>query len=368
MWQNYIKLALILILLLVVGGGYWYFSIYQPGKFLAGWNVEYKTASELHHDGKIDEAIQAFSKLAEEAPTKGGEVQAKLKLAFDTFVRNRGNDRVSAVGIYKEIIVDESAPAYQRAIAVSDLMDLYNGTHDNNFARNVVFKGEPFEQYIKEARELNYKSDIDFAVRRSYEFAEILYPLSLAEFRIAGWYFGALDSGLATTEQKKELLSKLEEWTLKGEENLPQTLLLNYEVTKIGYIYETQALARRALARNGKGDYSLAEMAFEKALEAITVNGEDYHVAGMGAYIRFHYAAMLADVYGKTKIKEIAALLNPIFNISTQWANLPSGFYEFLKNEASSEHDTHGHKKDLIILSQMVPEFKSFLDSKGIRY
>lgn len=367
MRQNYIKLAIILTTAAVVGGGYYYFSIYKPGKILTEWNTEYKTASKLYRQGKLKESIPAFLKLSEEAPTKAGEVQAKLKLAFDIFRRNDGGDRVQAVNIYKEIIADSSTPSYQRAIAISDLMDTYNGTHDNTFARNVIFKGEPFEQYLKEARELDYRNDVDYAMRRAYELAESIYPLSLAEFRIAGWYFGAIDSGRATKEQKVELLDKLEEWTLKGEANLPRTLRLKYETSTIGYIYMSDALARRALARFGKGDYSLAEQAFEKALETIVREG-DIHAYILGTYIRFHYAALLADKYGKAKIDKITAILKPIYNTPPQFENYPSGFEEFLRNETASEHDTHGHKKDLIVLSKMVPEFKSYLDSKGIHY
>lgn len=365
--QNHIKVYIIAALALVVGAGYWYFSIYRPGELLKEFQVKYKVAFDLHHDGRLNEAIEAFTKLSEEAPTIGGEIKAKLKLAFDLFQRNQGDDRVRSAGIYKELALDNSINGYIRARTISDFMDLYNGSHDNVFARDVIFKGEPFEQYLEEAKALNYRNDVDYAMRRAYEFAESLYPLSLAEFRIAAWYFGALDSGRATEEQKPELIAKLEEWTVRGEKNLSSTLKLNYEPSKVAFMHMSNALNRRALARNGIGNYLPAEQAFERAL-AVVSKENDVHSYILGNFIRYHYAAYLADRYGEARTGEIAAMLGPVYATPPQWEDFPSIFDEFLRNEVGSEHDTHGHKKDLVVLSKLVPEFKSYLDSRGISY
>lgn len=367
MSQNLIKVYVIAFLAIVVGALYWYFSIYQPTKVLKEYQNKYKIAHDFHHEGKLDEAIAAFTKLSEEAPVKAAEAQAKLKLAYDLFKRNNEDDRLRAVETYKSIIVDTEVPSYMRAIAVSDFMDLYNGTHDNGFARDVMFKGEPFEKYLNEARELRYQNDVDYAMRRAYEFAESLYPLSLAEFRIAAWYFGALDSGRATAQQKPELILKLKEWTEKGENNLPRTLTLKFEPNKVAYMHMSNALNRRALALHDIGNHLLAEQAFEHALTAVS-KGTDVHAYLLGKYIRFHYAAFLAVTYKESKASEISAMLEPIYTTHPQWENHSSNFEEFLINETSSEHDIHGHKADLVVLSELVPEFKSYLDSKGIKY
>ena len=333
--------------------------------------AKYREAEEVHHAGKMQEGIDLFNEALKLATTKSQETQTKLKIAHDIFYRGTATDRVDSVAMYKGIIADTSVSPMQRAIAISDLLDLSNGTHDETFERDVVFKGEPFQKYIDEAKSLKYRNDTAYAARRAYESAEALYPLSLSEFRIAGWYYGALDSGLVkNAAQQADLISQLKNWSDKGDANLAAALKLGYETDKIGYIYQVDALAKRAVAKYGNKDYSVAEELFKKGLDAIAPEDEA-HTYMLGMYLRFHYAGTLAEVYGDRRKADIETILAPIIAATPtnqKFKEFPNTFFEFLKNEMDSSHDTHAHKQDIESLVKIAPAFKTTVAAWGISF
>lgn len=361
-----------ILLVLLVGAGYWYFTSYRPRQAEVAFQrylEVLRAADVLHHEGRLDEAIAAFEETLRVAPTQGSQTYVKLKIAYDTYVRNQSDDRIRAVQMYKDIIMDERMYPFQRASALSDLLDLYYATDDEDFLRTAILRGEPFEKFIDEAQALNYSADLAYALRRAHEMGEELYPLTLAEFRIAGWYLGALGSGRATAAQVPELLGEARRWTELGEANMPVYQTLGFEKSKIGYAYQLNAHARRGLARYGDGsrNYALAEEAFQSALRALAPESE-VHAVGIGMFVRFHYAAMLAEVYGESRRADIERLMREVAVVPAEFRAYSFPFYEFLENETSHEHDAHGHRQDLVRLSQMVPQFRTFLEARGIRY
>lgn len=368
MKKNLLLGSVAVALVLLIAGGYWYFARYRPQQAQRAYSKAVSTANEFHHEGKVDEGIAAYEEALKLAPTQGSATYIKLKIAYDVFVRNQGNDRRKAVEMYKEIILNEKEYAFQRASSISDLMDLYNATHDEEFARDVIFSGEPFEKFVAEAQRLGYRNDLEYAVRRAYEVADDLYPLSLSELRIAAWYLGALDSGRANAQQHAEFLAQLKKWTEKAEANLPAYLRLGFEKSKIGYLHQLDGLDRRALAKYGDKNYAPAEAAFKDALDVLATSPKGVHEFGVAMFVRFHYAGMLSEIYGTQRRGDIEELIRGIVNIPGEIKDYPFPFYEFLKNEVGSEHDVHGHKQDILRLRTLVPEFKTFTDRLGIRY
>lgn len=356
----------------LIGGIFFYFILHKNSRHQTFQNfinsAAYQEALEKHHSGDLDAGIKAFTDLANNAPSQDAAVQAKLKVASDLFFRNRGDDRAQAIQMYKKIISDVSVIPLQRAIAISDLMDLYNGTQDKSFARKMLFSGEPFGRFLNEADAAGYvkdKEDIEYAMRRAYEVADTLYPLSLVEFRIANWYAIALDDNLSKNDkEKQEFIQSLKEWTLKAESNLHSTLRLGYEKSKVGYIYQMDGMTRISIAKyvDDKASYQLAERSFMNGLQAFAPEDSEAHTVNFGMYLRFQYAAMLADVYGGTRKKDIENILRPIIEgPPAKFQGYPFSFFEFLKNETR-------RKKDILRLIKLVPEFKQVFEMRGIRY
>lgn len=362
--------AIAILLVFLVGGGYWYLTRYRPQQAQREFIVAYQKAHALHDQGKINESIPAFEEALKIAPMKNEAIQTKLKIANDIFSRNQGDDRINAVAMYKEIINDSLVSPFQRMITISDLMDLYNGTQDDNFAQTVIFNGEPFGKFLNEAAALGYGGEpaVLYAERRAYETADQLYPLALAEFRIANWYTVALLGGeMKGKKPQADWITALTKWTEKGEANIPATLRAGYEKSKIVVMYQLDGMARRSMARYGDKHYDLAEAAFKRALQVATEE-KSFGTFSLSMFARFHYAAMLAEVYGESRRADIERLLDGIINVPAEFKNSYFVFYDFLKNEAGSEHDSHFHKQDLVRLSKIVPQFRAFLAARGIHY
>ena len=347
--------------LIIIGGSVWYIRMYVPQKQSMEYQTKYADAMESHHSGDYDASITGFNSALEAAPGKSYAVQTKFKLAFDLYARNRGDDRTTAVQMYKDIISDTSVQGFQRAIAISDLMDIWNGSHDNQFAKDVIFSGQPLGSFLE-------NDDVELAVRKSYEMADALSPLSLVAFRVAGWYSGQLRDADVRSPEKEAFISELKRWTEKGESLIPSALRLGYEKSKIGYIYQMQGLSRRTIAQFTDGNDVPAEAAFKRGLDVLAEDENDMHSYNVGLYLRFHYAAMLAEVYGDARKSDIEELLAPMVAPPLQFRNYNLSFYEFLKNEQEGSHDMHGHKGDIILLSKMSPAFDSFLSERGLKF
>lgn len=354
--------VILLVFLVLGGGGYWYFKVYRPQQLSKAYRQAYRQAHTSHDAGDFGKSIPGFEAALRLAPTVSAATQTKLKIAFDIFFRNKGNDRIQAVDMYKQIIDDQQVSRFQRAIAISDLLDLYNGTHDESFARNVIFAG-PFASYIQ-------NGDVELAARKLYEYADELYPLALVELRIANWYSSQLNNtNNLSNSEKEDYLLEVIKWTEKGGRVLPVNLAsIPYEKSKIGYIYQMLGLARRTIAKNGNKDYSASEEAFKKGLEVLATE-DTVHTYDLSLYLKFHYAAMLAETFRDERKNDISKFVKDIIAPPpAKYAGYPFGFYEFLKNETGSEHDEHGHKKDIIRLKSMVPEFAEYLQKKGLNF
>lgn len=331
----------------------------------------YNDAVQKDIAGNPDEAIQSLNDSLKVAPSKAFENQIRMEIALNMYVRNQHDDRIQAIKIYKSIIQDKDTSLFQRAIAITDLLDIYQGTQDADFVRNVIFKGDPFEKFLAEARLLGYKEDVAYAARRTFEFAETLYPLAINEFSIAQWYMGELESGVASSEdQKNSFLSNLIIWTEKGEKNFPNAITLGYRRAELAHMLQMNALAQRYITKfQGGVDYSKAEELFKEALTNLKAESTDVHQFDVGLFVRLRYAGMLAEITGNKRENDIKEILKPIIaGVPNQWKDYPLFFYTFMRSEMDHVYDKYGPKKDIVRLVNLVPEFKDALARQGIHY
>lgn len=354
--------VIILVIILIIIGGYWYFYIYYPKQQYQLFLQKYQTAEKYRNNGNISESLTAYEEALKLAPNIDSATQIKFNIAFATFTRNQGNDRINSSEMLKAIINDTFVSALQRAIAITELLDMYYGTHDETFARNVIFSGEPLGKFLE-------NNNIELALRKANEMADSLYSLPLQDFHVAIWYGDRLKNNEAENElQKKEFISKLIQWTEKGESAIPQTLSLGYPNSKLGFIYIMQGIVRKNIADFTNRDYALSETAFKNGLEILShTDKTDVLSYGMELFLRFHYAAMIAEEFGIKRRTDIEEILKPILEpVPPQFEGYPFQFYEALKNETLS--GAHLDKSDIKRLSELIPEFKKFLDRRELKY
>lgn len=326
-----------------------------------------REALELHHSGDIEASISAFREaLSLVPPADQGSsqvVRAKHMLAFDLLSRDEGSDRSEAVALYKELIADENLSNLQRAIAVSELASVHIGD-DVEFARTTVFAGSPYASFWQRAQ-----GDIGLAIRHLFEYGEELFPLSFNEFSIANWYAYRLEErdilGLDEATQAS-YLERLIEWHEKGEKNLPMALSLPYYPARLGYIHQARGVNQKTIADFTNQDYATAEASLAEAVRILD-SYQSFHEYGMSLYARFHYAAMLADVYGEERLADIREILSPILNVPSQYQGQDFYFYDFLRVATARPGDSR-EKADIRELANLVPEFRSFLQSLGLNY
>jgi hypothetical protein len=360
-----IHLVLLILCVLFLGlaaGALWYYHTYPPAEApTVNYAAQYQAAQDLGRQGKLDEAVQELETIVHTAPPiDSANIHARFALGFDLFSRNQGDDRINAVAIYKELIADRSISNLRRAIATGLLVDLYNASLDDAFATRVIFSGEPFGSLLQ-------NGDIRLAVRRAYETAEALYPLSLHEFRIANWYATQLTIGQATPQEQAELFSQLKQWTEKAEANLPAFLKLGYPKSMFGYLYEMQGRDRTVLATFSDKNYAPAEAAFKRSIAILVADNraDSYDILLLA---RVYYAAMLANAYGESRRSDIVGLLQAVMSPPPpQLSGYHFLFFEALRNVGPST-STSMFTKNLTRLVALVPEFRTFLETQGLKY
>ena len=350
-------------ILAVLVGGYWYFYGYRPQQLLKSFQNEYKKGVDAQQAGDLNASIAAFNESLKNAPSDLAEVRRKINIASLEFRRNEGDDRVDAVKTYREILENSSLPASYRASAISRLMNFLDASRDEEFAKKEIFKGELLEPFLKEG-------DVWLAERRAYELSSQLSPSPTTAFLIAGWYNRQLLENKSLTQTAKtEYLAKLKEWTRKGESLLPLMASQNYSKSQAAFAYMLAGIEKGGIAQFFDRNYSPSEYAFKEALKFLGDVSNDADSYNLGFFVRFNYAAMLAEAFGGKRLTDIRVLLQPVIAPPPpQFQNYPFSFYEFLENENSPAHKDYIARKRIVLLSGLMPEFKSFLDSRGLKY
>ncbi len=324
---------------------------------------QFNRAQEIHHEGKTTESIAAHQAiLAQLDIPQMMKVKSSLAIAADYFARRQPGDLEASVHIYQQMVPDETLTAFQRAATLNEMLDLYQGTHDEHIARDVIFKGAPLQQFLELAN-----GDLDVALNHSYEYSYKLYPTPIAAFRIAEWYGKALDTKPRTSPDYDHNLSQLKEWVAKGEETMTDISKFGYEASRIGYMFQLNAMTRVTLARNTDKNFAPAEVRYKTGLAELMI-GHGAHEYTMELFLRFHYAAFLSREFPETRLEDIKKILAPTYDPKSPHFGKRTYFDEFLANEVSAIHDEHLHKKDLARLSRLDPDFKIYLAGKGIHY
>ncbi len=360
--NSFFIMAIVVVLIAILSGAYFFYSKIssrqKSEQFLSSYNKALALSRVL---GKEDETIEKFKEALSLAPD--AEVSANITLitALDLYARNRGNDRVEAVGLIKNIIKNSNISAPRRAAALNGLaMILISDSAidiDEGFAKKYVFNDEPYAGYLSKTNE-----DVWRATRMISEEADKLHPSRLSKTTIAlmiarDLYNGKTEPGLSQKDTAYLIQKNISESdTIIDDPNFSflsaeQALLMTERATALGI----SELVLKNISQND------IEAAYKQAISAADSDTGNFNSQLMGMYARFNYAKHLIGSFGDSRKSEILPLLAEIIS-----ADRPQykSFHNFLGVIAGYPKDNL-MKISTLKLAVLSPDFRAFLTRYG---
>lgn len=350
-WVTALLFLVILAVVLIYG-----YSSYRANATRETYRKNLLAASTERRSGNFTTSIEKLHKALQQPPNSEVAARVKNHLAYDLVFRNSGDDRREAVKLFKEVADDPAAPANWRAHVLNGVASIYTSTQDRSFAQNVIFSPENFGS-------LSENGDISLGIRRIHEKSFGVYPTAMAAFPIGQWYGAQLLTNRNLTDtQKATYLEELEKWTSRGIGLVEAAERGGYEKAALASIYSNWAANAYLLEKLGRQTQD-PEAIYKKALQIVSAE-KTFYADEKTLTINFHFARFLADKYGTARLQEISDLLKAIYQHEGQSFR----FYEMLRNETQPGHESHIHHRHIMLLRDLVPEFRDFLAKQGLQY
>lgn len=364
--MNFVVSAILLVLItIVIICGYIYFENLSKDRETmngAQFQTSVQDGGELLMSGDAAGAAAHFDRLLEQAKIPEQEGQAKLNLGVARLHTNRNE----AVALLKEVSIDERYLPSTRAKAANYVLNEYTATKEDNFAREHIFTGPIWEDFLVEGETLEQ------AVLRGFEFSMFMNPTPEASMRIAAETAFQMWEDDISQEQKDEYAEIVERNIQFGDQsiqNLTENGIIQYggtHFTEIATAYNRKGMALDVLYfQEYIDDSQRVEEAFQDALNILLENE-----GGLGTelFVRYHYADFLIRLDPDGRRESIEKILAPM-NQMTVSHNVAT----FLKNWiARDEIAPVGKEKQLAqpehirVMAEISPEFKSALQSIGV--
>lgn len=306
---------------------------------------------------KRPQAIPELEKIIKFPTSLDKEAYAKILLAGVFFDNN--DTAFKAIGLLKEVAIEEKYPKRWRAIAINNIAQVANN-YPKDFREKYIFSSQPFESFYKKEKNLS------LVIRRLYEWSDQLHPLDIPNYQIAHWYADMLARDriqpYLSLEKKEKYSLILNQRLKKADQLFAQTPLSkqDHDTLLLVYLLKARILGKLYLINPSNEAKTNTEIFFKKALK---IDQEIFLPKKTGYATLFHYAAFLAEVYGNSKINEIKSLLTPLYDPSI---NRNQGFFsQFLTNEKTSFYIKHYHKREILLLVNLDERFKDLLKQLG---
>jgi len=310
-------------------------------------NKDYATAIAYEKIQQYGLALLSYEKALVEARDQVQKTQILIKIALMT---ERSGDYIGAIVKFKTIAADTSNYAMARAYAVQEmgLMNLYI-KNSRQVIFTETFKDSPYDS-------LKTDGNLNLTYTKLFEYAAKLYPLGYSEAYVAYGYADEIVNtllGATTTTQGVEYLSFIKKSMDAADADILRMKAVPGEATLVPEALVRQGRALGLLASVGSADSEQAESYFKEGLAYDALRGNK-----AGSFNTFHYAAFLVDQYGSTRSDDIKKLLSP-FRVSNTTA-VYSNIIDFYR-KARTDITLIKNKKQLVIMSQIDPDFKTYL-------
>lgn len=312
-------------------------------------NEEFATGEAYLRSEDYENASAHFQLAMNNAKTPNEQGQIKYKIALSYIESNKP---VEAVKLLKEIVRTSNYTDIIKAYSVQQLGHIVI-SYNTIEIRNEVFKDEPYKSFLKDA-------DDSLARRRLFEYSSSFYPLGIPELRIANWYAYHVLELVKSGKHDKETLQNIEEMKIIIREKLINAdkylASISNDQNAVSYLPEIWYRKGTVLGNlylSGDTSFGDPEEAFKKALQYSTI------IVGMESSAKYSYAIFLAKAYGNKREQDIKALLND-FYVGNKYIKTPTT--RMIKGE---KDNLLGNKNDIILLSEIDPNFKLFLINLG---
>ncbi|MBI2097065.1 MAG: hypothetical protein HYT40_02875 [Candidatus Sungbacteria bacterium] len=321
---------------------------------------DYATARFLHSQGQFDESIAQFSQVVQEAPTTSLATEVKLRLAYDLFSRNAGDDRIRAIGIYKDIIADEKLDPSLRATAYRNLGLSTQDYVTSDFVKKYIFNDGRYATFLAEA-----EGSLLRASNRLFEESEKLHPTALAKLEIARFFAVAItDKSLESQLTVSQKAERIEQYV---KDSAPLMDAPYYSNSKKALIYQVRAIVLDAstdiLENRPLQDI---EANYKQAISiADALSGNDIYTKDVAMQSRLWYAMFLAHRFGASRLKDIKETLLPIISLDETKDPLTAKGIDGYLNNLSFRPTNSYSRIQLLAVARMIPEFKTLLIKNG---
>jgi len=293
--------------------------------------------------------VKKFETLDEEKLHRTASEEALLQLNLGAgYLTNKTS---SGINILKGLAENEANSNDVRAQALFFLAEFYDFYPDNSIAKQQIFTGNLFSQFIKDDPE-----NIAKAFKNLDEYANKLEANPNSSYRIARWYSEELinNPNLALSD-KNSYISQAQNYLKKGDEALKTAnFYTSYDIYASLLRAQTfQNLLSLGL-ENVSSDY--VESFYKQPLVVEDSGKTDSRSPMFTAYDRFYYAAFLAKIDKDKRAEDIKNILNPLYETSIRNYLV----FKFLK--LARDDSNNPYHNDIAGLSAIDPGFKSLMD------
>jgi len=308
---------------------------------------------------EIKKAIPELEKILENPTSPEIEAASRVLLGL-AYIYGSDRDAVTGIEILKDVAVRNNYPKVQRAIAVQYIAEVA-GSYPEDFAKQHVFVGQPFESFYK-------NGNFSVALRKLDEWADELFPIAVPNYRIAHWYAEQLMRNkinpYLSQPKEKQYFAILKQRLERADALFKKVPMNSWNQDRLlrSYLLRARTLGKLYLINGGDAVKSEAEKYFQLALE---VNNKHFAPKGLGMAAPFHYAAFLAETASNNQVDikdKIKSLLEPIYGAPR---DRNRAFFSFLEREKEDAHAGHYHRREIILLANIDPRFKALLKNLG---
>lgn len=354
-------LSLALIVAIAAAGWYFYNQEQEKKKQVKDQEAlnEVTSGVQALWNADNEQAVSQLEVASENAQTAFTKAAAEFNLAS---AMHLAGDKAGAIEKLKALEANKEYPPYFRARAVEYMARMFFLTHDAEVFR-MVFTGKPYDDF-----EIDGAKDV--SIRNLLEYGETIYPLGLAQLKIARLYGEDMiekkSKDPKTIELIKSYIENAED-EIATADSVQKRNLIARKAIAVGWLYEL-------------GDHSYGDPEkYFKELMALEHNQQHSNKAVPGEKIR--YAMFLARNYGTSRSADIKKLLSeatnsPAFKLSNIYEVINNERFELGKIAPSNSvaYDIAVLEKNpalsfdaksLILLAKIDPAFKTTLMNLG---
>lgn len=365
-WREIVLVVSILVVLVVLIGYIFHYknSADQNDEALQDevFQSEIQRGGNLLLSGNSAEAATHFQNMVEQAETPVQEGQAKLNVG----VAKLAVDREEGITLLKEVSLNDAFDPLTRAKAVNYVLNEYTATKDAELAREHIFTGPTWEDFLIDS------ASLDSAVLEGFEFSRAIHPTPEANTRIAAETAFLLWKDGVTQEEKDEYATEVLSLISDADNAIAALRAANRvrygdtHYTEIALAYHRKGMALDVLYFHGYvDDPELVKDAFQDALNVLME-----HESGTGTelFARYHYADFLLRLADEGHEASISKILAPMTQMEPTHTTA-SFFREWLGRDVTNQPGKEkqlAQPANIIRLAAISPEFKEALLGIGI--